>query len=262
MLLLAFQSLPLWLGAVLAFSLFWALLRSVLGSAWFKGQRGERRVRRMLRRGLKAPSYLALHNVTLDAPGGSTQIDHVVVSCFGIFVIETKNLRGHITGSERQPQWTQTLGRHSFSFQNPLHQNYRHTQALVATLQVPPGQVHSVIAFVGRSHLPEDRPANVTQGSGCVRFVRTFTQPVWTQDQVQALAQQLQAQHLAPTRATHRAHVQQLKKRHSPAGQRACPACASPMVLRTAKVGAHAGQSFWGCSAFPQCREVQSAAAY
>lgn len=259
MLIHVFSSLPHWLGAVLAGGLLWALLRTVLRSAWSKGHAGERRVRHLLRRKLKAPRYVALHNVTLNAPGGSTQIDHVVVSCFGVFAIETKNLQGHITGSARQPQWTQTLGEQRFAFQNPLLQNYRHTQVLVATLQLPPEHVHSVIAFVGRSHLPEDRPVNVTQGSGCVRFIRSFKQPVWTADEVQALAQQLQAQRLAPTQATHRAHVQHLKERHSTAGQRACSACGSPRVLRTARVGAHAGQAFWGCSAFPQCREVQAA---
>ena len=92
-----------------------------------------------------------------------------------------------------------------------------------------------------------------------MRFVRSFQQPVWTADEVQELAQQLQAQRLAPSQATQRAHVQQLKERHSAASQRNCTACGSAMVLRTARVGAHAGQAFWGCSAFPQCRAVQSA---
>jgi restriction system protein len=33
-----------------------------------------------------------------------------------------------------------------------------------------------------------------------------------------------------------------------------CPTCGKPMVLRRAKSGKNAGQEFWGCSAFPQCR--------
>lgn len=33
-----------------------------------------------------------------------------------------------------------------------------------------------------------------------------------------------------------------------------CPACARPMVRRTARRGASAGQSFWGCSGYPACR--------
>jgi restriction system protein len=37
-----------------------------------------------------------------------------------------------------------------------------------------------------------------------------------------------------------------------------CPKCGSPMVLRTAKRGSRAGQKFWGCSKFPQCRGTLS----
>lgn len=33
-----------------------------------------------------------------------------------------------------------------------------------------------------------------------------------------------------------------------------CPQCGSPMVRRVAKKGAHAGQSFWGCTNYPRCR--------
>jgi restriction system protein len=33
-----------------------------------------------------------------------------------------------------------------------------------------------------------------------------------------------------------------------------CPTCSKPMVKRTAKRGANAGEEFWGCSAYPACR--------
>ena len=38
----------------------------------------------------------------------------------------------------------------------------------------------------------------------------------------------------------------------------ACPLCGKPMVLRTAKTGKNAGQQFWGCSGYPECRGVVS----
>lgn len=38
-----------------------------------------------------------------------------------------------------------------------------------------------------------------------------------------------------------------------------CPACNSSMVLRTAKRGATAGSSFWGCSQYPSCRGTRAA---
>lgn len=34
----------------------------------------------------------------------------------------------------------------------------------------------------------------------------------------------------------------------------ACPRCAKPMVLRTARQGHRAGQAFWGCPDYPDCR--------
>ncbi len=36
-----------------------------------------------------------------------------------------------------------------------------------------------------------------------------------------------------------------------------CPNCGGVMVKRTAKQGANAGGTFWGCSAFPKCRGVR-----
>jgi restriction system protein len=35
-----------------------------------------------------------------------------------------------------------------------------------------------------------------------------------------------------------------------------CPQCGKAMVLRTAKSGRNAGQQFWGCSAYPDCKGV------
>ena len=37
-----------------------------------------------------------------------------------------------------------------------------------------------------------------------------------------------------------------------------CPRCGAPMVLRVARRGAHAGEQFYGCSRYPQCRGILS----
>lgn len=38
-----------------------------------------------------------------------------------------------------------------------------------------------------------------------------------------------------------------------------CPLCSADMALRVARKGANAGQTFWGCSRYPQCRGTRSA---
>jgi len=66
-----------------------ALLIGLLKSPWAKGQIGELLVRLFAHWQLDRHTYRRLHNVTLNTPDGTTQIDHVFLSPYGIFVLET-----------------------------------------------------------------------------------------------------------------------------------------------------------------------------
>ena len=91
----------MWL--VLGLAVFIALLSGFLRSAAFKGWWGEYLVRRWLAQDLDAQHYHCAHNVTVRRQDGSTsQIDHVVFSPYGVFVLETKHLQGWIFGGEKQ----------------------------------------------------------------------------------------------------------------------------------------------------------------
>lgn len=235
-----------------------ALAIGFFQSRWFKGILGEALVKVAAKLRLPAETYYPIHNVTLPTPDGTTQIDHVFVSRFGIFVVETKNMKGWIFGGENQAQWTQTLFKKSFKFQNPLRQNYKHVKALEAALDVPAEAIRSVIVFFGGGTFKSPMPANVTSGGGYIKYIKSFREPVLSELEVQNAVSQIQAGRLAPSRETHRQHVQQLRTRFDPAAERKCPKCGSGMVLRTAKQSANARNQFWGCSAYPRCRAVQN----
>lgn len=242
-------------------SLWWlvpfALLIAFLRSAWSKGVFGEALVRLAAKVRLPASTYHRLHDVTLAVPDGTTQIDHVFVSCYGIFVVETKNMKGWISGGANQAQWTQRISRKSFNFQNPLRQNYKHIKALEAVLDVPAGAIHSVVAFVGSSTFKSPMPDNVTQGSTFIRHILSFRQRVLTDAEVEDALARIQSARLEQSRDTDRSHVAQLRVRADPAADRQCPECGESMVLRRALRGARAGKQFWGCSAYPRCKAVQ-----
>jgi hypothetical protein len=207
---------------------------------------------------LPADTYHAIHNVTLPTPDGTTQVDHIFVSRFGIFVVETKNMKGWIFGAENQAEWTQKIFRESFRFQNPLRQNYKHVKAVESALDVAPEFIHSVVVFAGDCSLKSPMPANVTEGGAYITYIKSFSEPVLNELQVQRAVSQLHGARLEPNWATRRQHVQQLKRRDDPSTQRRCPRCGSNMVLRTAKRGASAGGQFWGCSAYPKCKAMQT----
>ena len=91
-----------------------------------------------------------------------------------------------------------------------------------------------------------------------IRYIQSFQQPVFSEAEVDALLRTLQTGRRAPMLATNREHVQNLKRRSEPTAERQCLKCGSALLIRTVKSGAKAGQQFWGCSAFPKCRTMQS----
>jgi restriction system protein len=222
-----------------------------------KGYFGELLVRLTARLSLNRETYHQLDNLTLETRDGTTQIDHVIVSPFGVFVIETKSMGGWIFGGEREPQWTQKIFRKTFRFQNPLRQNCKHLKAVEEVLGVPSDTVYSVVVFMGDSRFKTPVPPNVTQGLGYIRYIKSFREPVFSEEQVRGLASRLESGRMRPSLETHRNHVTNLKKRADPTAERSCPACGSPMLIRNVRRGARAGQRFWGCSGYPKCRVTQ-----
>ena len=72
-----------------------------------KGKQGELIVRDILSH--LPEEYHVLHDIILKTEKGTTQIDHVVISRYGVFTIETKNYRGEIYGDDTRKKWTQLI---------------------------------------------------------------------------------------------------------------------------------------------------------
>ncbi len=84
---------------------------------FLKGKLGEFAVAAHVKLYLKDPQYILLNDLTLpDGTGATTQIDHLLLSPCGIFVIETKNYKGWIFGNERQKTWIQKIYKNSYKF--------------------------------------------------------------------------------------------------------------------------------------------------
>ena len=186
-------------------------------SAKSKGQQGEKRVIAHAAKHLDEKKYTVLNNCTFQINAQlTTQIDHIVVSRFGVFVIETKNYQGWIFGDEHQKMWTQKLYKKSYQFQNPLHQNYRHIKALQDILHgvVEPEYLHSVVVFVGDSQFKTPMPNHVLQGQDWIQYVKSFQDEVLSSVKMQRICQTLEKHALEKSRKTDAMHVKNLKKYH------------------------------------------------
>ena len=244
------------------FSMLWYLIplvivATIFKSSWFKGALGEALVNILLTRQLDKRVYHLIKNVTLPTEDGTTQIDHILVSKYGVFVIETKNMKGWIFGSANQKRWTQRIYKHSSKFQNPIHQNYKHLKTLEAGLEISGDSIFSVIVFIGDCTFKTEMPRNVTVARGCIDFIKSKTEEILTQQQVKQAISKIESGRLQPSLKTNREHVRHVREIvKSKSNEKSCPRCGSDMVIRDVKKGANAGSKFYGCSTFPKCRAM------
>jgi predicted RNA-binding Zn-ribbon protein involved in translation (DUF1610 family) len=236
------------------------IIISFLKSPFIKGVIGEALVNLAAALFLDKNIYRLFKNVTLPTEDGTTQVDHVIVSPYGIFVIETKNLKGWIFGNAQQKMWTQQIYKHKNQFQNPLHQNYKHTQTLQSALEIESSKLFSLVVFVGDSDFKTPMPENVVYAGGYIRFIKSKQQRLLTDSEIAEVCRKILAGRLKPSIKTHIEHVKHVKtlvEQKQQQLENACPKCGKPMILRTAKTGGNQGHQFWGCSGYPRCRTMK-----
>lgn len=206
-------------------STFWwiLLLFIVIGfikafKPYLKGKMGEFAVVAHVKLYLDQDRYTLLNDCTLpDEQNQTTQIDHILLSPFGIFVIETKNYKGWIFGNQHQKTWTQKIYKKSFKFQNPLHQNYKHQKVLEDILSdiVEPQFIYSLVVFMPDCEFKTQMPQNVFRGAAWTDYVKTFQEVMIPPMKLKRIQLRIEKEVLEKSWKTNRQHVENLKLKHS-----------------------------------------------
>ncbi|HAF0292611.1 TPA: NERD domain-containing protein [Salmonella enterica subsp. enterica serovar Typhimurium var. 5-] len=120
-----------------------------------KGEIGEYKIDIQLEQLPKDCRYLSdLLIKNSKAKSGYSQIDHVVLTPYGIFVIETKNYQGTIYGGKDRKTWS-VNGK--FKMMNPFVQNYGHIKALATLIDSKyEDSFISLVSFTKRSTFKVD----------------------------------------------------------------------------------------------------------
>jgi hypothetical protein len=230
-----------------------------LKSPYLKGYIGEMIVNNQLKK-LDPNNYILLKDALLTKKDGkTTQVDHIVVSIFGLFVIETKNYQGWIFGSEKSQYWTQVIYKRKEKFFNPIKQNKGHVNAIRDLIEEPSIPINSIIAFSNSCKLKlEPTETKVVYMKYISTIVRSYFQPVMSHEKMHYIAQLLTKENTKDHNAR-KEHVKQIKKdlneKKQLANQNMCPNCGNALVNRKGKYG-----YFKGCSNYPKCKFVKKGA--
>ena len=197
------------LGILIGFFIFSFRNRLII-----RQNQGEIAVREVVVKNFKAPKYHLLNNITVPSQGGTTQIDHLLISTKGVFVIETKDYSGWIFGNENSKQWTQVIYRVKNKFQNPIHQNYKHVKTILNILDfLPKEQIHSIVVFTGNAEFKTPIPDNVIYLDQLVNCIRSYNDEVVSINRVEFCVGRLECRRYGVTKKTDLEHRAYLSKR-------------------------------------------------
>lgn len=216
----------------------------------FRGFMGEFWVKQELKK-LPKDKYLILNDIMVKQNNSTHQIDHLIISQFGIFVIEMKNYYGLILGDEHKNKWIQYLGKKKSYFLNPIHQNYGHIKSLEELLNLDNKYFIPIVCFSNQAKLKIEAKGNVVPLDYLVSTIKSY-QKIILDSNLQEIYNRIIGLNITD-KLERKNHVKNIRNKITEDSTKVdnmiCPRCGGNLVVRNGKYG-----SFIGCSNYPKCK--------
>ena len=225
-------------------TVFYKKIRGFMGEFWVKQELKK----------LPKDKYIILNDIMIKSNKGTHQIDHIIISKYGIFVVEMKNYYGLITGEEHQNKWTQHLGKNKYYFNNPIHQNYGHIKALEELLNLSEDKFISIICISKQAKL-KVKAKNVTQLDFISDLIKSYNNEIIIED-LSKIKNKIEQNNITD-KEIRKSHIKNIKntvkENNDKEKNMICPKCGAKLVERNGKYG-----NFIGCSNFPNCKYTKN----
>ncbi|WP_203277030.1 nuclease-related domain-containing protein [Metamycoplasma hominis] len=209
---------------------------------------------------LNEGKYKVLNDILLQIDNDKTaQIDHIVVSTYGIFVIETKNWNGFITGGRDSYFWfKRNSGNNIEIMKNPIKQNEWHIEALKQifskyNININEELFYSLIVFVQgqKPKIGNLNNCSVIPLNDLVKRIHSYNKEILEESQIENLIKFIQQENIEDkeTRLEHNERAKKvLQVQQDKIKEHICPKCNCKLIYKN---GLHG--KFYGCSNYPKC---------
>lgn len=211
---------------------------------WF----GEHWTRKALSK-LPKTKYKIINNLFLSINGHTHQIDHVIISPYGIFSIETKQYNGYITGNKYDKNWVRHAGKYTYYYTNPIRQNYGHCKALAELLNIDETNIYNIVCIPSKAKLKIEHDGELVGYDTIVNKIMSFNEEKI--NNVNELYDTLIKCNVKD-RKIKKKHIKNIKTHIKENDIKECPKCGGLLIERDGKYG-----KFYGCSNYPKCRYTQ-----
>lgn len=191
------------IGAILLilFSIYMSKTIGWFGELWTKQELNK----------LPKDRYKVLNDVLLKNGERTCQIDHIVVSPYGIFVIETKQYNGKIYGGKYDKHWVRYCRRNRKVFyENPIRQNYGHCMMIKELLHLDDSLVFNIVCIPSRYvYLKIRHDGELVRNTTIRKKILSYTEPKL--GNYNEIFEYLNSQNIKD-KAIRKAHIKNIKK--------------------------------------------------
>ena len=208
---------------------------------WF----GEHWTRQALKK-LPKDKYKIINDVFILINGSTHQIDHVVISPYGIFSIETKQYNGFIVGNKYDKNWIRYAGKKKYYYSNPIRQNYGHVKSLSELLNIDESKIYNVVCIPSKARLKIQHDGELVRYDTIVDKILSYKNIAI--DNIDEVVDIINKSNITDKNIK-KEHIKNIRENIIDKDPNKCPKCGGQLVEREGKYG-----KFLGCSNYPKCK--------
>lgn len=182
------------IGGVLVLILVWGIILQLPKT---RGWAFEKTVAAVLSR-LPGKDYIVINNLFFRSGRTTCQIDHLVISRYGIFVIEAKNYLGVISGDGRNKMLKRKVLGMNYKTRNPIDQNDWHVTYLLDHFPIIRDHREALVPMVvfNFSSFPriKNAPCPVCKIQGLLKTIRSYKTFTLSRELVYRIMEEIQIQ--------------------------------------------------------------------
>ena len=198
---------------------------------------------------LPKDKYKIINDLLISVNGLTHQIDHVIISQYGIFSIETKQYNGYITGNKYDKNWVRHAGKNKYYYTNPIRQNYGHCKALSELLNLEESKIYNIVCIPSNAKLKIEHDGEIVRYDTINEKILSYQKEAL--ENTEEIYNKLISNNIKDKKIK-REHINNIKNNVSKIDDSKCPKCGGNLIERSGKYG-----NFIGCSNYPKCKYTQ-----
>ena len=194
---------------------------------------------------LSKDKYTVINDILIKIDNNTHQIDHIIVSKYGIFSIETKQYNGFITGNKYDKNWVRHVGKKKYYYTNPIRQNYGHVKALSKLLNIDETKIYNIVCISSNGKLIIEHDGELVRLNNLIDKIKSYDKEVI--NNISDIVNNIDNNNITDNNSK-KEHIKNIENVIDKDLNK-CPKCGGVLIRRNGKYG-----DFIGCSNYPKCK--------